>query len=195
MKTLIIIKLISILKKEKMKNIICLLLTFFLSTTFYAQQTRTETVKTKPADAIELPAVVVKKAGKDFSVYIPDAENNDAKIRQIQDAFAGYELSKDLKGKGYKEYLVTLSIDDGFLAATYDEKGKITRVVEKYKNVKLPPRAVRSILLKYPDWKIVKDKFLYTQEDGDIKKKQYNVTLEKGNKTKKIKLNDKGDIL
>lgn len=42
----------------------------------------------------ELPAVVIKNAGKDFSVYLPD-RNPDAKDRQMQDKFVGYNICKD----------------------------------------------------------------------------------------------------
>ena len=140
----------------------------------------------------ELPTVVIKNAGDDFSVYLPD-RNPDQKVRQLQDKFIGYNLGKN--EEGYEEYLVLFEGEDASLAATYNEKGKLLRVVEKYQNVKLPRKVIFSVYKEYPDWVIVQDKFLYTQKDGDIIKKQYNLKIKKGNQTKKIVVKPNGDLV
>jgi hypothetical protein len=51
--------------------------------------------------------------------------------------------------------------------------------VEEYKNVRLPMRLIYSIYRTYPEWTIVNDKYLYTQEEGDVLKKQYNFKIKK----------------
>ncbi|MES2812793.1 MAG: hypothetical protein V4670_10025 [Bacteroidota bacterium] len=140
----------------------------------------------------ELPAVVIKKVGVDFSYYLPD-RNADNKVREMQKKFIGYKLGKDYEG--HDEYLVLMEADDAYLAATYDEKGKLMRVVEKYENVKLPRQVIFSVYKSFPEWTIVKDKYLYTQEDGDIKKKQYNLKIKKGNEIKKIVVQSNGTIV
>lgn len=140
----------------------------------------------------ELPTVVIKNAGDDFSVYLPD-RNPDQKVRQLQDKFIGYNLGKN--EEGYEEYLVLFEGEDASLAATYNEKGKLLRVVEKYQNVKLPRKVIFSVYKEYPDWVIVQDKFLYTQKDGDIIKKLYNLKIKKGNQTKKIVVKPNGDLV
>ena len=88
-----------------------------------------------------------------------------------------------------------MKVKDGSLVATYNEKGKLTRVVEKYENVKLPMDVIYGVYKTYPGWKISNDKYLYSQEDGDIIKKQYNLRLTKDKETKKIVVNSKGEIL
>jgi hypothetical protein len=140
----------------------------------------------------ELPAVVIKNAGDDFSVYLPD-KNPDQRVRKLQDKFIGYDLGK--MEDGNHEYLVLFEGNEASLAATYNEKGKLIRVVEKYQNVKLPRAVIFSVYKSYPDWTIVQDKFLYTQKDGDIIKKQYNLTLKKGKQTKKVVVKPNGDLL
>lgn len=84
---------------------------------------------------------------------------------------------------------------NGSLAATYNDKGKLFRVVENYKNVKLPSAVIYSVYKKYPGWSIVNDKFLYTQEDGDIIKKQYHIQIKKDSETSKLVVHPNGDII
>jgi len=140
----------------------------------------------------ELPAVVIKSAGKDFSVYLPD-KNPDFKVRQMQEKFIGYNLGKDYEG--YDEYLVLMESEDSYLTATYNQNGKLIRVVEKYENVRLPSSVMLSVYKAFPEWTIIKDKFLYTQEDGTVKNKTYSLKLKKDKEIKKIVVNPQGKIL
>lgn len=143
-------------------------------------------------DVINLPEIVIKKAGADFSVYIPD-KNPDSNIKRVEEKFIAYDLGKD--NEGYDEYLLVMQIKKGTLAATYDEKGKLIRVVENYKNVILPSQVIYSVYKKFPGWKIVNDKFLYTQEEGDIIKKQYNLKIKKNKEVRKITVRPNGEIV
>lgn len=81
------------------------------------------------------------------------------------------------------------------MAATYNEKGKLIRVVENYKNVILPSQVIYSIYKNFPEWTIVNDKFLYTQTDGDIVKKQYNVKIKKNDDIRKLVVRPDGEIV
>ena len=143
-------------------------------------------------DVISLPEIVIKKAGADFSVYIPD-KNPDSNIKRVEEKFIAYDLGKD--NEGYDEYLLVMQIKKGTLAATYDEKGKLIRVVENYKNVLLPSQVIYSVYKKFPGWTIVNDKFLYTQEEGDIIKKQYNLKIKKNKDVRRLTVRPNGEIV
>ncbi|MBA0884319.1 hypothetical protein [Flavobacterium undicola] len=143
-------------------------------------------------DIKELPSVVIKRVGADFSIYIPD-KNPDMNVRKLQDAFIAYDIGKNTQGD--EIYLVVFSTENNSLAATYNEKGKLMRVVENYTNVKLPRAVIYSIYKTYPDWSLVNDKFLYTQREGDVIKNQYNVKIQKGKKTMKLKVHPNGEII
>ena len=143
-------------------------------------------------DVINLPEIVIKKAGADFSVYIPD-KNPDSNIKRVEEKFIAYDLGKD--NEGYDEYLLVMQIKKGTLAATYDEKGKLIRVVENYKNVLLPSQVIYSVYKKFPGWTIVNDKFLYTQEEGDIIKKQYNLKIKKNKDVRRLTVRPNGEIV
>lgn len=139
-----------------------------------------------------LPAVVIKSAGEDFSVYLPD-RNADQKVRKLEDSFIAYNLGKDYEG--YDTYLVYMEIKGGTLSATYNEKGKLIHVVENYKGVKLPSEVIYSVYKNFPGWEIINDKYLYSQKEGDIVKKQYNLKIKKDNQTRKLVVHPNGEIV
>lgn len=140
----------------------------------------------------ELPAVVIKRVGADFSVYIPYS-NPDKNIRTLEEQFIAYDIGKDFEG--YENYLVIMETKNGSLSASYNEKGKLIRVVENYKKIRLPNDVIYSIYRSYPGYTIINDKYLYTQEDGDILKKQYNLKIKKGKKRLKLTVRPNGEIL
>ncbi|CAM2772416.1 hypothetical protein [Flavobacterium frigoris] len=175
-----------------MKTFIVTLLFLSLTISSYSQEKVQTATKEGMMKIEELPAVVIKSAGEDFSIYLPD-RNADPKVRKLQDNFIAYDLGKNFEG--YDTYLVTMEIKGGSLAATYDEKGKLIRVVENYKDVKLPAPVIYSVYKAYPGWEIVNDKYLYSQEEGDILKKQYNLKIKNGNDSRKLTVHADGAIL
>ena len=110
-----------------MKSFIIFLLVFGFLTSSYSQKKPPK--EEGKMDVINLPEIVIKKAGADFSVYIPD-KNPDSNIKRVEEKFIAYDLGKD--NEGYDEYLLVMQIKKGTLAATYDEKGKLIRVVENF---------------------------------------------------------------
>jgi hypothetical protein len=175
-----------------MKSFIIALLFIGLSLPTYAQVKTKKNLESGVVKMEELPAVVIKRAGADFSVYIPD-QNPDQKVRRMEEKFIAYDLGKDYEG--YENYLVLMETKNGSLSATYNEKGKLIRVIENYKNVRLPSKVIYSIYKTYPGWTIVNDKYLYTQEEGDIIKKQYNLKIKKDKETRKLIVKANGDII
>ena len=151
-----------------MKAYIIAIFAFGITTLSYSQDIMNDDKEDVSYKVENLPAVVIKSAGTDFSVYLPD-RNADNTIRKLEDEFIAYDLGKDYEG--YETYLVVMEIKDGSLAATYNEKGKLIRVVENYKNVKLPSKVIFSVYKNYPGWEIVNDKYLYSQKEGAIEKK------------------------
>lgn len=166
-----------------------LIIIFILTITFAANGQVTEKGKIKIE---ELPGVVIKRVGTDFSVYIPD-NNPDQRVKMVEDQFIAFDLGKG--AEGFEEYLVVMEAKNGSLTATYNENGKLVRVVENFKNVRLPSEVIYSIYRTYPGWSIVNDSFLYTQEDGDVINKQYNIKIKKDKEVVKLVVRPNGEIL
>ena len=175
-----------------MKVFIMIFFFLGLCTSTYSQNETNNSLKKGKIKPSELPEVVVTNAGKDFSVYLPD-RNPDVAVTNIQDEFIAYDLGEN--AQGYDTFLVILKNSKGSLAATYDENGKLITVVEKYENVKLPNAVMYTVYKQFPGWKIVNDKFLYTQKQGDIQKKQYNLKLQKDNKIRSIVVHPNGEVI
>ena len=168
-----------------MKKSIIILVFLVATISSYSQETGKIKIE-------ELPEVIIKRAGKDFSVYLPTS-NADQKVKAVEQKFIAYDLGKDAEGA--EEYLVIMKAKNGSLAATYDDKGKLLRVVEEYKNVRLPNQVIYSVYRTYPGWTIVNDKFLYTQEKGDVTKKQYNIKIKKDKDVIKLVVKPNGEII
>ena len=175
-----------------MKSFLVALLVLGLTNLSYSQDKMDKDSEEGAIAMEKLPAVVIKSAGKDFSVYIPD-RNPDEKVRKLEDSFIAYDLGKDYEG--YETYLVYMEIKGGTLTAKYNETGKLISVVENYKGVKLPSKVIYSIYKEYPGWEIVNDKYLYSQEEGDVVKKQYNLKIKKDKETRKLVVHADGEIL
>ncbi len=141
----------------------------------------------------ELPAVVLKKAGEEFSVYYPDNSNPDSRVLELQSSFISYNLGKDFEG--HDSYLLVLEVEGGMLSATFNDTGKLLSVVERYENAKLPKKVRLNLAKKFPEWTLVRDKFLYVQRNGEVKRKQYKIIMKKDNKIRRVVVNEEGEII
>ncbi|MBW4362323.1 hypothetical protein [Flavobacterium taihuense] len=175
-----------------MKAVLIIALVLGMHITLYSQNKIGDVNTEGNMSTVDLPEIVIKNIGKDFSYYLPD-KNPDITVNQLEKEFVAYDLGKDYEG--YENYLVILSTKKGTLSATYDMNGKLTSVIEKYTDTMLPHPVIYSVYKAYPGWQIVNDKYLYTQENGDVTKKEYNLKLKKDNETIKLKINPKGEII
>lgn len=175
-----------------MKSFIIIIFFLGLTTVSFSQVTKDGDTGKGNIKVEELPGVVIKSAGKDFSIYLPD-QNPDKTVRAIEEKFIAYDLGKDYEG--FESYLVVMETAKGSLSATYNENGKLIGVVENYKDVILPSAVIYSVLRTYPGWRIVNDKFLYTQKEGDVLKKEYNLKIKKDKEIRKLTVTPEGEIL
>ena len=166
-----------------MKKLIIGLLVFGLTTQFMFSQ------------IIELSEVIVSVNYKYLNAI--DNEETAVPVKMLQEKVALYDVKKsELYSDEYDTYTVSFFIPDGKIVAAYDKDGKIIRTIEKFKNVKLPYDVTKSIVKRFPNWKMVKDVYKVNyHDDSGITKNQYKVKLENGDKTMTVKVNDKGEFL
>lgn len=166
-----------------MKKLIIGLLVFGLTTQFMFSQ------------IIELSEVIVSVNYKYLNAI--DNEETAVPVKMLQEKVALYDVKKsELYSDEYDTYTVSFFIPDGKIVAAYDKDGKIIRTIEKFKNVKLPYDVTKSIVKRFPNWKMVKDVYKVNYHDNSgITKNQYKVKLENGDKTMTVKVNDKGEFL
>ena len=140
----------------------------------------------------QLPEVVIESAGDEFSVYLPD-NNRDRTVRKVEDTFISYRLGKDFEG--YENYMVFFKIKDGRLTAYYNENGKLIKTIERYGRTIMPREVHKTLNKKFPGWMITNDNYLYSQEEGEILKKEYSIRLKKDKDIHKIKVRSDGQIV
>jgi len=141
---------------------------------------------------VELHKIVVKNTGKKISYYLPDT-NTDPRVKKLESDFVAYNISTD--GEDYDYYTVSLQERKGILTATYESNGKLTHVEEKYFDIRLPMAITNAVYKEYPGWQIVKDKYTYSQKNGEMTKKEYSLKLKKENEIIKLKINPQGEII
>lgn len=173
-----------------MKSLIIILLFFGFAYTSYSQEEPPK--EDGELDINKLPEIVISRAEKDFSVYIHD-NNPDGSVRKIQEKFVAYQVGKDYQG--FDEYLLVMRLKRGSLAATYNEKGKLTHVVENYRDVIPPYKVMLSVHKAFPQWRIISNKLLYEQSDGKIAENQYSLRIKKDKEIKKLKVRPNGEII
>lgn len=147
------------------------------------------------AQITKLPEVVISVNYK----YLDAVSGEDIAqpVDMLQKEVALYDLkSSELYSDEYDEYYVTFYIPEGRILAAYDEDGKLTRTIEKFKNVKLPNNVEKSILERFPEWTIANDVYKVSyHNDRGVTRQLYKVTLENGDKTIKVKLNAEGNFM
>jgi hypothetical protein len=177
-----------------MKAIINVLLLSVFTTTSYSQYKAESKLNELGVNNIDLSEVVVKSAGKEMSVYVRDV-NVDPKVAKLEKTFIDYDLGKNAEEFDSSWVVFELENGNGRILATYNENGRLTSVIESYKNVVLPISISRSVYKEYPGWQIVNDKYRYSQENGENIKKEYRLTMKKDNKTQKIIVNPVGEVV
>ncbi|MCG2461238.1 hypothetical protein K8352_10800 [Flavobacteriaceae bacterium F89] len=171
-----------------MKTMILGLLFMGMALPSYAQDVLYE-AKLKKED---VPTVVVDAVERDYPGLTVD-EYTAVPVEYVEnDVFLNKNL---LKNRDYETYEISLVGNGENLDATYNKRGKRVSVTERLINV-APPMEVRETLAKtYPGWTIKEDSYKMTSYHGDTVRSRYRFELKKGNQTKKVYIDEQGNIL
>lgn len=126
-----------------------------------------------------------------------DSEDASVSVKMLEEKVANYDIKKsELYSDEYDTYTVSFYIPDGMIVAAYNKDGEIIRTIEKFKNVKLPKAVNEAIYKRFPGWTLAKDvyrvSYYVSNEDA---KKTYNIKLENGDKTLRVKTDEDGNFL
>lgn len=146
------------------------------------------------AQIIELDEVIITAVNYKY-INTVDADDVAVPVKLLQEKVALFDLENaEFYLDEYDYYQVKFYIPDGKILVAYDNKGKIIRTIEKYKNVKLPDVVRDAVIERFPNWAIKKDVYLVNYNDGRSTK-EYKVVLTNGEKVVRVKLNSEGDFL
>lgn len=126
-----------------------------------------------------------------FSVRSLEIEVANFDIHKSSVMIVGDEnVYPDEKGK----YNVNFTNNYGVINAVYNKEGVVLRATEKFKNIKLPPVVLKSILEKYPECVFAKDLYLVTYNHEEGTTRNYVIFIKNKNKRVKINSDENGNI-
>ncbi len=173
-------------KTQIMKKLVLSFVALIASSAAFAQITDIQNLKEVVVSAVNYK-------------YLSAVDNQEVAvpIKELERQVAIYDLKEsDLYQDDYDYYTVSFFIPDGKIVAAYDQNGNIIRTIEKFTNYQLP-EAVRDALEdRFPNWKVIKDVYRvsFHHKKGEAKK-SYKVILQNGDKTMRVKMDDKGNFL
>jgi len=117
-------------------------------------------------------------------------------VKMLERKAAAYNVQDaDFYSDDYEFYAVSFFIPEGKIVAAYNPEGEIIRTIERFENVKLPTAVREAVAERFPNWTIVKDVYRVTYNQDKGANKSYKLKLENGDKTMRVKVDDKGEFL
>ena len=169
-----------------MKKLITTVLILGLLPALFSQDIRTE----------ELSEVVVYATNYKYLNSLASEEPAAIPVQMLQRKVAAFNLeSSEYYQDEYDYYQISFFIPDGKILAAYDADGKIIRTIEKFENIKLPESVNQAVLDRFPGWVVSEDAYLVRYHETKGVSHTYKITLVNGDKTLKVKLDDKGNFL
>ncbi|MDT0646283.1 hypothetical protein RM545_06240 [Zunongwangia sp. F260] len=94
----------------------------------------------------------------------------------------------ELKDKNLDACQVSFVSGKGMLKVDFNKEGKMVKMYQRFRNIKLPNDLSHEIYRDYKGWNIVKNIHVARGRDGRIDKEFYRLKLENGNKTKNVRI-------
>jgi len=117
-------------------------------------------------------------------------------VQMLERKAAAYNVQDaDYYSDDYDFYTVSFFIPEGKIVAAYNPEGEIIRTIERFENIKLPTAVRDAVAERFPNWTIVKDVYRVTYNKDEGANKSYKLKLENGDKTMRVKIDDKGEFL
>lgn len=168
-----------------MKKFIVGLLVLGLTSQVFAQVTEVE----------QLSEVVVLAVNYK---YLNSMDNSEAAIpvQMLERKVAAFDIQEqDYYIDDYDYYTVSFFIPDGKIVAVYSPEGEVLRTIEKFENTKLPKDVNKALVERFPNWEIVSDVYRVNYSDSKGSSKTFKIKLKNGDKTMRVKMNEKGEFL
>jgi hypothetical protein len=130
--------------------------------------------------------------------YLSALDNKEAAVpvQMLERKVAAYNVEdSDFYSDEFGFYYVSFFIPEGKIVAAYNTDGEIIRTIERFEDVKLPVTVRNAVAERFPKWKIVNDVYRVTYNQNKGANKSYKIKLKNGDKTMRVKIDDKGEFL
>lgn len=147
------------------------------------------------AQDVVLPEVKVSAINYKYLSMVDD-EELAIPIRKLEERVATFDLkNSEFYEINKRVHHLNFKTPEGTIQATYDNDGKLLKVVEKFKGVAIPASLALSVSDKYPNWRITKGVYRVSYYDKAGVTKTYKLLLVNGDEKQWLKLNDKGELI
>jgi len=168
-----------------MKKFIIGLFVIGLTSQVYSQITKVE----------QLSEVVVKAVNYKYLNAI-DSKEVAIPVKMLERKVAAYNVQdSDFYQDDFGFYYISFYIPEGKIVAAYNAEGEVIRTIERFEDIKLPTAVKDAVADRFPKWKIVNDVYRVTYNRTKGTNKSYKIKLENGDKTMRVKIDDKGEFL
>ncbi|MGB5499805.1 MAG: nicotinate-nucleotide adenylyltransferase, partial [Maribacter sp.] len=117
-------------------------------------------------------------------------------VKMLERKAAAYNVeNSEFYSDDYDFYTVSFIIPEGKIVAAYNPEGEIIRTIERFEDIKLPPAVRDAVAERFPKWEIVNDVYRVTYNQKKGANKSYKLKLKNGDKTMRVKVDDKGEFL
>jgi len=142
------------------------------------------------SQVIQLPDVEIKVVNYKYLNAV-DSEDVDLEIKRLEKEVAYFDY---VNSDFYMDDWVSFYIPKGKILASYDENGEIVTTTEKFENIKLPAIVRTAIFERFPGWVLSKNVYRVTY-NRNKNKKEYKVVLQNGNKSVRVRTDEKGNFV
>jgi len=117
-------------------------------------------------------------------------------VKMLERKVAAYNVQdSDFYQDDFGFYYISFYIPEGKIVAAYNAEGEVIRTIERFEDVKLPTAVRDAVVDRFPQWNIVNDVYRVTYNRMKGANKSYKIKLKNGDKTMRIKVDDKGEFL
>lgn len=130
--------------------------------------------------------------------YLNQLDNTKAAIpvQMLERKVAAYDVTQqDFYEDDFEYYTVNFIIPEGKIVAAYAPDGKIIRTIERFEDIALPDAVRKSLVKRFPNWKVTNDIYRVRYHQTKGVNKTYKIKLVNGDKTMRVKMTDDGKFL
>jgi hypothetical protein len=110
----------------------------------------------------------------------------------VKKSFNVNQLVQQNKDSDYDYYNVKFKSAKGHITALFDKEGDLVSSYQKFRDIAIPGNARVQILEKYKGCTFLETTYMANSRGWDIKKEQYRVKIQDGDKVRRIKINKDG---